>query len=96
MEFQVKTMNVRLAAAVALIALPFAAHATGSCTTEPKTKWMQGKEVSNRLEKQGYQVKRVKTEGSCYEVYALDKKGNHHEMVVNPVDGQPVSEEVNE
>lgn len=91
-----KAMNVRLAAAVALIALPFTAHATGSCTTEPKTKWMQDKEVSSQLEKQGYQVKRVKTEGSCYEVYALDKKGNHHEMVVNPVNGKAVSEEVNE
>jgi hypothetical protein len=96
LELHVKTINVRLAAAVAQIALPFAAHATGSCTTEPKTKWMQDKGVSNQLEKQGYQVKRVKTEGSCYEVYALDKKGNRHEMVVNPVNGKPVSEEVNE
>lgn len=91
-----KTVNIRHAAAVILIALPFAANATGSCTSEPKSKWMQDKDVSNQLQKQGYTVKRVKTEGSCYEVYALDSKGNRHEMVVNPVNGKPVNEEVNE
>ncbi|MDR6207883.1 PepSY domain-containing protein [Paraburkholderia graminis] len=91
-------MNVRVCAAVAVaaIALPLSAQATGSCTTEPKAKWMQDKEVSKQLAKQGYQVKRVKTEGNCYEVYALDKSGNRREMVVNPMNGKLVSEEVNE
>jgi hypothetical protein len=91
-------MNVRLCAAVAVaaIALPLSAQATDSCTTEPKAKWMQDKEIAKQLEKQGYQVKRVKTEGNCYEVYALDKSGNRREMVVNPMDGKLVSEEVNE
>ncbi|MFP3587888.1 PepSY domain-containing protein [Paraburkholderia sp. SIMBA_055] len=92
-------INVRLCAAavaVAAIALPLSAQATGSCTTERKAKWMQDNEVSKQLEKQGYQVKRVKTEGNCYEVYALDKSGKRHEMVVNPMDGKPVSDEGNE
>ena len=82
--------------AVAAIALPLSAEATGSCTTEPNAEWMRDKDVSRQLEKQGYQVKRVKTEGNCYEVYALDKSGNRREMVVNPVDGKILSEEVNE
>lgn len=93
-----KRMNMRFCAvvAVAAIALPLSAEATGSCTTEPNAEWMRDKDVSRQLEKQGYQVKRVKTEGNCYEVYALDKSGNRREMVVNPVDGKILSEEVNE
>jgi hypothetical protein len=91
-----KIATVRQLSLAALIVLPFAAHATGTCTNEPKAKWMKEGDVTAQFEKEGYQVKRIKAEGTCYEVYALDKNAKRHEMVVNPIDGKPVKEEANE
>lgn len=81
--------------ALALSGLSLAAFASesGSCTNEPKAKWMKDKDVQAKLEKQGYAVKRIKTEGSCYEAYVQGKDGRKMELLVNPVDGTPVKEE---
>ena len=91
-----KIVTVRQLTLATLVVLPFAAHATGTCTNEPKAKWMKERDVTTQFEKEGYQVKRIKAEGTCYEVYALDKNAKRHEMVVDPIDGKPVKEEANE
>jgi hypothetical protein len=85
----------KLLLALAFSGLSLAAFASDadSCTTEPKTKWLKDKEVQAKLEKQGYTVKRIKTEGSCYEAYVQGKDGKKAELLVNPVDGAPVKEE---
>lgn len=88
-----KTLHLKSLAVVALSALSASAFATGRCTKEPKTKWMKPQDMQTRLEQQGYQVKRVKTEGSCYEAYAVDKAGKKAELVLNPVDGKLVKQE---
>jgi hypothetical protein len=76
----------------ALSASAFASSYSGSCTSEPKSKWMTEQDMKAKYEKQGYTVKRIKNEGSCYEVYAKDKNGNKTELFVNPVDGALVKE----
>lgn len=85
-----KTLLVLAFSALALSA--FAADSE-SCTSEPKTKWLKDKEVQTRLEKQGYTVKRIKTEGSCYEAYVQGKDGKKVELMINPIDGTPMREE---
>lgn len=70
----------------------FASTYSGTCTNEPKSKWMAEKDVQAKFEQQGYTVRRVKTGGSCYEVYAKDKDGKKTELFVNPVNGTLVQE----
>jgi hypothetical protein len=88
-----KTLHLKSLAVVALSALSVSAFATGTCTSEPKTKWMKPQDVQTQLEQQGHKVKRVKTEGSCYEAYTTDKAGKKAELVLNPVDGKIVKQE---
>lgn len=80
-----KTLTV---AAVATLSLNAFASDSGNCTKEPKSKWLAEKDVSAKLSAQGLTVKRIKTEGSCYEAYVIDKAGKKSEMLLNPVDGK--------
>ncbi|MBS0316051.1 MAG: PepSY domain-containing protein [Proteobacteria bacterium] len=82
-------------AALALSVLSLGAFAStynGECTDQPKSKWMSTADVKARFEAQGYSVGRVKTGGSCYEVYAKDKGGQKVELFVNPVDASVVGQ----
>jgi hypothetical protein len=70
----------------------FASTYQGSCTDAPKSEWMAQQEIKAKYEKEGYTVKRVKTGGSCYEVYAIDKNKKKTELFVNPVNGALIQE----
>lgn len=78
-----------LVIAAALAAAP--ALATETCPDTPKDKWLRPEEVQVRMEKLGYDVRRVKKEGSCFEVKAT-KDGKRIEAYVNPADGRIVKE----
>lgn len=67
-----------------------------ACTKEPKAKWMSEKDLTAKLVAQGLTVKRIKTEGSCYEAYVIDKAGKRSEMMLNPVDGKFMGNESKE
>lgn len=80
--------------ALTISALSLSAFASDKdCTPEPKAKWQAQKDVQASLEKQGYTVKRIKIEGSCYEAKVTDKDGKKAELIVNPADGKVVDEE---
>ena len=88
-----KSLNVKSLIIIALSAASvsvFASSDDESCTSEPKSKWMTTKNVQAMYEKQGYNIQRIKTEGSCYEVYVKDKDGKKVELLVNPIDGSQV------
>lgn len=87
-------LHIKLLAVAALSTFSFSAFAfsyDGSCTSEPKSKWMTTKDMQAKFEKEGYKVGRVKAGKSCYEVYTKDKNGKKVELFVNPVDGAIVS-----
>jgi hypothetical protein len=87
--------STKLAAALALSALSFGAFAStydGECTNQPQSRWMKTADVKARFEARGYSVGKVKTGGSCYEVYAKDKDGKRVELFVNPVDASIVGQ----
>lgn len=87
--------SLKTVAAFALSALSLGAFAStydGSCTSEPKSKWMAPADVKAKFETQGYTVGRVKTGGDCYEVYAKDKGGKKTELFVNPVDARVIGQ----
>jgi hypothetical protein len=84
-------MILRLTAAAALAAAGLTvgaapASATGkmSCNA-PQAKWKSRTALEARLKKQGWQVRKSKVDGGCYEVYGTDPKGNRVEAYFHPV-----------
>ena len=41
-------------------------------------------EVKQHFEQQGWDIRRIKTDNGCYEIYAIDNKGNRREAYVDP------------
>jgi hypothetical protein len=87
------TSIIKVVAITAISVLSLSAFASPECTNEPRNKWMAQSDVKTKLESQGYTVKRVETDDSCYEVYAQTKDGKRVELHVNPVDAKIIEEE---
>lgn len=64
-----------------------------NCTSAAKDKWLSENNVKEKAKATGLDVRRVKIEGSCYEVYAIDAKGNKIEALFNPETGAAVGNE---
>lgn len=85
----------KLGIALAFSTLSLGAMAStygGSCTDQPQAKWMTTGTVRAKFEGQGYTVGRIKTSGTCYEIYTKDKDGSKIELFVNPVDASVVGQ----
>lgn len=69
-----------------LIAVP-AAYADGfaTCDSGPKEKWQSQEKLTSSLKAKGWDVRRIKVDGGCYEVYATDEKGKRVEAYFHPV-----------
>ena len=69
-----------------------AAGATGlaTCDSGPKTGWQPVEKLEQQLKEKGYTVRRIKEDGGCYEVYALNEKGERGEFYFHPVTLAPV------
>ena len=81
------------AAAVLTLCLSFgAAQATGlaTCESGPKEGWQPVPKLEQMLKDKGWQVRRIKEDGGCYEVYALDDKGQRVEAYFHPLTLEPV------
>ena len=79
----------------ALLALAFVAcgaQATGlaTCDSGPKTGWQPTTKLEEVLTAKGWKVRRIKEDGGCYEVYALNEKGERGEYYFHPVTLAPV------
>jgi hypothetical protein len=66
------------------------AIAKKNCTDEPKEKWMPVEEFKKKVEAEGYQIRKFKQPGTCYEIYGTDSTGKKVEIYFNPVDGSIV------
>lgn len=85
-------MKVKLLAAALFAVIP-SAFAADNCPATPKDKWLRAEEIQSRLESRGYEVRRIKREGGCFEVYAK-KDGKRVDAYVSPADGAIVKEKV--
>lgn len=76
---------------LALLISPFG-HATGlaTCDSGPREGWQPVAKLEAQLKERGWTVRRVKEDGGCYEVYALDDKGQRVEAYFHPVTLAPV------
>ena len=61
--------------------------ATGkmTCNAGPQTGWKSQAALKADLVKQGWQVRKSKVDGGCYEVYGTDPQGNRVEAYFHPV-----------
>jgi len=68
------------------------AQATGlaTCDSGPEENWRSKEELEKRVTEKGWTVHRIKVDGGCYEVYALDKNGNRLEAYFDPLTLEPV------
>jgi hypothetical protein len=72
-----------LAIALATTILAGPGLAESVCSTAPASKYQSQDTLKKQLESQGISVRQIKVEGGCYEVYALDKKGNKMNVAFN-------------
>lgn len=66
------------------------------CGNAPQDKWMSKETFTEKMKKDGVEVRRIKIEGSCYEVYGIDAKGEKIERLFNPETGKVVGDEEGE
>lgn len=64
-----------------------------NCTSAAKDKWLSEDNIKEKAKAKGLDVRRVKVEGNCYEVYAIDAKGNKVEALFSPETGDAVGNE---
>ena len=80
-------LTLAAAAAIGLAALSTPASATGkmTCDAGPQSGWKSQQQLEQTLTKQGWQVRKSKVDGGCYEVYGTDPQGNRVEAYFHPV-----------
>ena len=71
--------------AVLLGASPLLADGFKNCTKAPKASWQPASAAEAAATAAGYEVRKSKVEGSCYEVYGVDKQGKLFELFYDPV-----------
>ncbi len=71
-------------------ASPASATGLATCDSGPQTGWQPQAKLEATLKTQGWQVRRIKIDGGCYEVYALNEKGERVEAYFHPVTLAPV------
>jgi hypothetical protein len=84
--------TARLCATAAFALAATAAQATGlaTCDSGPREGWQAEDKLAATLKEKGWQVRRIKEDGGCYEVYALDEKGQRVEAYFHPRTLAPV------
>ena len=62
------------------------AFATGlaTCDSGAQDTWQPQEKLQKMLVDKGWQVRRIKVDGGCYEVYAINEKGERVEAYFHP------------
>jgi hypothetical protein len=68
---------------LAAVAAPASATGAMKCNT-PKEKWRTTEALTAELTKQGWQVRKAKVDGGCYEVYGTTPEGDRVEAYFDP------------
>ncbi|AVA35154.1 hypothetical protein ACUXAV_003135 [Cupriavidus metallidurans] len=57
-----------------------AAFAGANCAKHPKSEWMPEADAKAKIQEQGYNIKKFKVDGNCYEIYGTTKDGKKAEI----------------
>jgi hypothetical protein len=85
-------MKPRFTAVVASLLFASAVHATGraTCDSGRPSGWQPIAKLEKLLADAKWQVRRIKIDGGCYEVYGFNDKGERVEAYFHPVTLMPV------
>lgn len=85
-------MKTRLGLVLLALTASSSAFATGlaTCDSGPQETWQPQAKLEEQLTAKGWKVRRVKIDGGCYEVYALNEKGERVEAYFHPRTLAPV------
>ncbi len=79
-----KLTSLLCTAALALSATGSAlAHGDFKCDV-PVAEWQRQDDLQDKLKSEGWDVRKIKIDNGCYEVYGFDKKGKRKETYFNP------------
>jgi hypothetical protein len=79
-----RIMTLTIAACIAFSA-PSIATGLATCESGPESGWKPKEELEKMLTDKGWSVRKIKPDGGCYEVYALNEKGEKVEAYFHPV-----------
>ncbi|WP_269581454.1 PepSY domain-containing protein [Roseibium sp. Sym1] len=85
MNYTVYTVQSLLAG---LFAFPACATGVFECEPTDRASWLTEAQVSEKLVNEGWQVRRMKEDGGCWEVYGTTPEGQRVEVYVHPVSGE--------
>ena len=85
-----RLIHTTLALAALTLSAPAFATGLATCDSGPKSGWQPQEKLEKLLVDQGWKVRRIKEDGGCWEVYALDAKGDRVEAYFHPVTLAPV------
>ena len=68
-----------------MLAAPAAATGLYTCDSGPRESWKSEEQLKTQLMEKGWTVRRIKEDGGCWEVYALDPDGQRVEAYFHPV-----------
>ncbi|MBN1237972.1 MAG: PepSY domain-containing protein [Gammaproteobacteria bacterium] len=60
------------------------AFASEEACNVPMSDWQPREKLQQKLEQEGWKIRRIKTDDGCYEVYGFDKDGRRMEAYFNP------------
>jgi hypothetical protein len=70
------------------------AFATGACPIKdsgPREQWKEQSTLEKKLVAGGWQVRRIKVDSHCYEVYGIDAQGKRVEAYFDPRTLEPAA-----
>jgi hypothetical protein len=70
--------------------LPAGATGFATCDSGPREAWQSEEKLTDMLKGKGWQIRRIKEDGGCYEVYAFNEKGERVEAYFHPRTLAPV------
>lgn len=71
--------------ATLFVAAPASATGMMTCESGPQSGWRSQEQLVETLTRQGWQVRRTKIDGGCYEVYGTTPQGDRVEAYFHPV-----------
>lgn len=73
------------AAFLSIVATPSFATGLYTCDSGDRTSWKSTSELEEKMTSDGWQVRRIKEDGGCYEAYGTSPEGQRVEAYFHPV-----------
>ena len=82
--------KIIFAAVIVLAATSSQATGLATCDSGKPETWQPQEKLEAMLKEKGWQIRRIKIDGGCYEVYAVTEKGERVEAYFHPLTLAPV------